>query len=266
MFIAMVLNKYFASRQFKHAFGFVVSKKECRLFFSLPFWTLVVGNKYNDIRFLKSSPRKNSKSDCEKMYGPTDTYSADDIMAKEELLAVTNMFNVPTPKTLNDNESLNFKDKSIIMIGSPVANFHSRRFLKTSDDGDVRAQEIPFSFVINENETDVLPKSYVISNNSNRKYGEVRSLNCDYAIVLRIPNPECDEGYIYFVAAPAAEGTLGAAEYLKENWKKFVISNSLSFFNSKQYSKPVGVIIKVDKNNHGFREVMESTNPDIFGK
>ena len=101
-------------RKFKRAFGFVVESGS-NLAISMPLWTL----KTNDRgipRFLKKSTWSGGE---EEYYGPTETFSADDVKASKEVSAVVSEIFPQPILIVSDRDLLQLKDRTVLMIGSP---------------------------------------------------------------------------------------------------------------------------------------------------
>lgn len=240
------IKKLLFRRKFKRAFGFVVEGGN-QFVISLPFWTLI-RNERETPRFLKISPSGQE----EPYYGPTDTFSADDTKASNEVSYIlTSTFPRP-PVIFPDREALVFDEKTIIMIGSPIANFHARSIFQS--DFFELGKDRPFIFKEKEETTASPSRTFLYSNLSNKEY--YNDSGHDVAVVQRIKNPKCEDGYLYIIAASHAEGTFGAAKYLRNNWELFA---------KQDIGATAGVLIKVDRSNIENFLILESFPENLAG-
>ena len=226
-------------RKFKRAFGFVV-ESGANVAISMPFWTLKT-NERESPRFLKKSTWSGEE---EEYYGPTETFSADDVKASRELSAVVSeVFPQPT-LIVSDRDPLQFEDRIVLIIGSPIANFHARNIFQ----GDFfkMGANRPFVFREKIETTDSPSRTYVVSTGSGKEYFSDKA--DDIGVVQRLQNPGCDDGYLFIVAASHAEGTFGAARYLRKNWK---------WFAKQHIGSTVGVLLGVDRSNPDSIRVLE---------
>ena len=233
------IRKLLFYRRFKRAFGFVV-ESGANMAISLPFWTLKT-NEREISRFLKKSIWSGEE---EEYYGPTETFSADDVKASRELSAVVSeVFPQPT-LIVSDRDILQFEDRTVLIIGSPIANFHARNIFQ----GDFFQMGANRPFVFREKyETTHSPsRTYVVSTNSRKEYYSDKAH--DIGVVQRLRNPCCDDGYLFIVAASHAEGTYGAARYLRNNWK---------WFAKQHIGSTAGVLLRVDRSNPDNIRVLE---------
>lgn len=226
-------------RKFKRAFGFVVESGE-NVAVSMPFWTLKT-NRREEPRFLKKSIWSGEE---EEFYGPTETFSADDVKASREVSAVVSeVFPQPT-LIVSDRDPLQFEGRTVFIIGSPIANFHARNIFQ----GDFFHMGANRLFVFREkHETTHSPsRTYVVSNGSGKEYHSDKAH--DVGVVQRLRNPHCKEGYLFMVAASHAEGTFGAAKYLRNNW---------NWFAKQSVGSTAGVLLGVDRSNPDNVRILE---------
>ena len=226
-------------RKFKRAFGFVV-ESGTNVAISMPFWTLKT-NERGIPRFVKKSTWSGEE---EEYYGPTETFSADDVKASRELSAVVSeVFPQPT-LIVSDRDTLQFEDRTVLIVGSPIANFHARNIFQ----GDFfrMGANRPFVFREKDETTHSPSRTYVVSTGSRKEYYSDKVH--DIGVVQRLRNPRCDDGYLFIVAASHAEGTFGAARYLRNNWK---------WFAKQHIGSTVGVLLGVDRSNPDNTRVLE---------
>ena len=226
-------------RKFKRAFGFVAQSGE-NIAISMPFWTLKKNNREIP-RFLKKS---NWSGEEEEYYGPTETFSADDVKASREISAVVSeVFPQPT-LIVSDRDRLQLENRTVVIVGSPIANFHARNIFQ-GDFFNFGANR-PFVFKEKIETTKSPSRTYVVSNNSEREFHSEKAH--DIAVVQRLQNPSCKEGYLFIVAASHAEGTFGAASFLRNNWR---------WFANQKIGSTVGVLLGVDRSNPDNVRVLE---------
>ena len=94
-------------------------------------------------------------------------------------------------------------------------------------------------------------RTYVLSTDSRKEYYSEEAY--DVGVVQRLRNPRCKEGYLYIVAASHAEGTFGAARYLRSNWK---------WFAKQKIGTTVGVLLGVDRSNPDNVRILEHYGMD----
>ena len=233
------IRKIFYRRKFKRAFGFVVESGN-GFAISVPLWTLK-RNEREIPRFIKTNTWNDEK---EEYYGPTETFSADDISASNEISAILSEIFPQPALIIPDRDRLQLEDRTILMIGSPISNFHARSIFQ--EDFFQMGANRPFIFKEKIETTGSPSRTYIFSNRSGRKYHSDGAH--DIAVVQRLKNPSCENGYLFIIAACHAEGTIGSAGYLRKNWGQF----------SKQtVGSTVGVLLKVDRNNPENATVLE---------
>lgn len=194
-------------RTFCKVFGSVAERQD-NIVISLPLWR-VKDSSRNNTRFQKL--RLDGK--YEEYYGPDETISWDDLKAGAQIASIiAEVYSKPVNYSLDNDRDLDIVDKSLIMIGSPLANIRARGILEL-----VRQ---PYLEYVEQEETEKHPARTAIRDKiENILYDS--SGDWEYSMILRVPNYRSKGGYFFLVSGPHAEGTLAAATYLKNNWKEF---------------------------------------------
>lgn len=239
------IRRRFYRRKFKYAFGFVVENGD-KFAISIPLWTLKE-NRREVPRFVKITPWDRNR---EEYYGPTETFSADDMKSSREISAILAEIFPQPAQIIPDRDALQFREKTVLMIGSPVANFHARGIFQR--DFFQMGSNRPFVFKIKDETMNSPSKTYVFSNQSEKKYYSNETY--DIAVVQRLKNPSCNEGFLFIVAGSHAEGTFGASRYLRNNWE---------FFSRRKIGSTAGVLLKIDRSNPENIEVLERYPNDL---
>lgn len=215
-FLSSDVRKRMDMRTFQAAFGRNVQTAD-DIFFSVPLWSLQE-RKRTITRFRRIDPVGNA----EDFYGPTNTFAREDVLGA---VTVTEMmarrFKRPIRFASDDLrvETETWGKRSVIIIGSPVANYHARGVVRTHE--QFHADDLFLSFdEITEDE-----KSGARTVLRDRATGEkfASSDTDDYACVMRLNNRYGDEtvGYFYLIGGIHAEGTQAAAIYLADRWRVF---------------------------------------------
>ena len=236
------IRKRLYRRRFKRAFGFVVDGGS-NFAVSIPLWTLK-SNDRDVPRFVKVNPWQAGKS--EEFFGPSETFSSEDTKASRELAAILAEVFPQPPLILPDSQGVQYENKTVLMIGAPIANFHARGIFQEDVLG--LGSTRPYIFV--EKEESAASPSRVYLYDSQTRNGHHADHVHDAAIVQRVRNPYCDDGYLFIVAGSHAEGTFGAARYLRKNWESIA---------KQPIGSSVGVLLKVDRNNPEVQQVLTTS-------
>lgn len=194
-------------RVFCKVFGRVAEKQE-NLIISLPLWRVKDCSR-DDTRFQKL--RLDGK--YEEYYGPDETISWDDLKAGAQIASIiAEVYSRPVSYSLDNDRDLDIIGKSLIMIGSPLANIRAR--------GILELVQQPYLEYVDQEETEEHPaRTAIRDKRENTLYDS--SGDWEYSLILRVPNYRTEGGYFFLVSGPHAEGTLAAATYLKNNWEEF---------------------------------------------
>ncbi len=201
------IKHFFKFRDFKKVFGKVAVNHE-NLVVAVPFWK-VLDAPVDTIRFRK----KLLDGSFHEAYGPTETIAVADLGAIIEFEALVSNFHPRPPSYMLDvDKAIDIENKTIIAIGSPVANVRTTNFLKLSSQSFLdffwqeESAEHPARLAIQDLTADHI---YDCS-------GDV-----EYSMILRMENWLSKGAYLFIIAGPHAEGTHAAGIYLRENWKIF---------------------------------------------
>ena len=236
------VRKRLYRRRFKRAFGFVVDGGS-NFAVSIPLWRLK-SNDRNVPRFVKVNPWQ--AGNFEEFYGPSETFSSDDTKASRELAAILAEVFPHPPLIVPDSQVVQFENKTVLMIGAPIANFHARSIFQ--DDLFGLGSTRPYIFVEKEETAESPSRVYLYDTQARKSYPGDQGH--DMAIVQRVKNPVCEEGYLFIVAGSHAEGTFGAARYLRRNWESIA---------KQPIGSSVGVLLKVDRNNPEAHQLLKTS-------
>ncbi|MBD3230241.1 MAG: hypothetical protein GF329_18830 [Candidatus Lokiarchaeota archaeon] len=197
---------------FCKVFGKVVENSD-NLVISIPLWRVKEAPR-DTYRFRKIGIDGKE----EKYYGPSDLVAFADLEAVNQISSfISKFYSDPVQFKLDNDKNFKIFGKTIIVIGSTVSNSLTRKILNSN-------KHLPFCFEEQE-ETLEHPAALCIKDNKSKILYDC-SWEWQYSMVMRIPNKPM--GYFFIVAGPHAEGTLGAALFLKSNWKKFENAQSIA--------------------------------------
>jgi hypothetical protein len=201
------IHKKWKFRTFNSVFGKVARDPE-NLIISIPLWKLKEGPS-NTVRFQKTG----LTGEIEEEYGPDDTVSYDDLKASAQVAAIlAEFFPKPITYSLDNDRRLELVDKTIILIGAPLANIRARGVFEILG-------ESPLDYLWQE-ETADHPARHAICETKTEETFDC-SGDWEYSMVLRVPNYRTLGGYFFMVSGPHAEGTLAAAIYFRNHWQEF---------------------------------------------
>ncbi|MFX1297221.1 MAG: hypothetical protein ACFFD2_20505 [Promethearchaeota archaeon] len=211
-FIFQKIKKIRGFRTFNKVFGI---KNQDDFIISLPLWKV------------KAFPRDITRfqkvgfdGKAEEWHGPSIMVSYDDLGASAQIASIlAEFFPKPVDYSLDTDRTLKVPGKSLILIGSPIANLRARKIFSTAKD---LKMELPFEYVEQEETVEHSAALAIYDNTKDILYD--CSGDLEYSMILRIPNYRSEEkmgGYFFIVSGPHAEGTLAASIYLKDNWEEF---------------------------------------------
>ncbi|MGY5874837.1 MAG: hypothetical protein RTU30_03745 [Candidatus Thorarchaeota archaeon] len=192
-------------RRFLRVFGFVAENPE-NIVLILPLWALIETTR-DDTRFKKVG----FDGKAEEYYGPTRMIAFDDLEASAQVASILAEF-YPAPIKYSIDNDPKLKDKTIILLGEPLANTLTQSILEG-------VKQPYFEYVI-ENEKEDHSMCTAIRDKTTDELFDTTGV-WQYSMVLRIPNPESPKGYVFVVSGALAMGTLAASSYLKEHWEDF---------------------------------------------
>lgn len=180
---------------------------------SLPLWSLKAASR-STARFSRSD----SSGRVEKLFGPTETFAKEDVLGA---MQISDIFAGVFPNSVSvtlDNGELDVTRKTIIVIGSPAANFHARDLIERYR--KFHGKELPV-FYDDIEESEKTGAKLILKDNCGREF--IGNASEEYAMIVRVRNHfgVSTGRYIYFIGGVHACGTLAAALYLRNNWQKF---------------------------------------------
>ena len=229
------IRNYIKFNEFANVFG-KVAKVQDNIILSVPLWELIEPDGGRDIpRFTKET----FDHQKEEYYGPGETISYEDLKACVEIVSViSEVHSKPVKYTLDNDQKYKLKDKTIIMVGAPLANLRARSSFDSYPD-------VCFDYV-DQKETDKHRAATAIRDKRDNKRIYDCSGEKEYSIVMRIQSRHAEDGYLFFVSGAHASGTLAAALYLKDNWQRF-----------KHSEKVAGVLLEMTRGDHSDSKVVK---------
>lgn len=118
-------TEYKKYKIFRTVFGSgVVDSKN--IAFSVPLWS-AIKNSNRDERYNKSHFDSDGNIlNSENLHGPDFTYAKSDVIGVNNVLTLINKYIKEPIEIISDDEDISSEEKSIIYIGSPIANYHAR--------------------------------------------------------------------------------------------------------------------------------------------
>lgn len=224
------VEKIRRSRRYKaflKVFGEVAAKHE-DIILSIPLWK-VKSNPSGDPRFIKQTFNV-PKDEMTLAYGPEDTVAFSDLAGCIEINSFISSFH-PKPLTFKLDTSDPLKtisaNKTIFIIGSPIANLLAREAIETAKgeeeppDPSLSSQSY-LKYIAQKESSERGVGTIIWDVQNDRLYDSDR--DWEYSMILRILN-DTKDGYLFFIGGPHAPGTLAAAKFLKTNWKLFKGAN-----------------------------------------
>lgn len=214
--------EYYRMRKFRRAFGQGVKKPD-DLMISVPLWRALEGDR-SAARFLKAD----SFGTREEYYGPGEMYNVDDMGAAAFLLNVIgNHFSEPVAYT-NDAARADWNARTVLVIGSPAANYHARYYMRKYLEARNGLQIPHFVDIVEDNVTGARAAVKV----PGREDLMMSSEQKDYGLILRIPNIFSPDGrfFVFLIAGIHAASTREAARLLKELWSESFPAKGVAAF------------------------------------
>jgi len=149
----------------------------------------------------------------EKYYGPDETVSYDDLKGGKEISHIFSEFlSEPIEYIYDTKDIADTEKKTLIMIGSPLANYRARIIYES-------VEEIQFDYVEKEETKDYPAGCANRDKIENKEYHSIDKWQ--YSVITRIPSSNSGDIFHFLVSGPHAEGTYVAGAYLREHWKGF---------------------------------------------
>jgi hypothetical protein len=199
---------YYRMNKFKKVFGAGVKKAD-NLMISVPLWR-ALKNDRKVPRFLKAD----SSGTRAEYYGPDEMYNVDDMGAAAHVINVIgNHFTEPVTYT-NDSIEADWKAKSVIIIGSPTANYHAEFYL-TQFEARGTGAKLPQFIKIDEDEVTGARAAIKIPGEKEPRFSSSEE---DYGVVLKMPNLYNREFNVFLIAGIHAPSTREAARFVRQLW------------------------------------------------
>jgi hypothetical protein len=216
-FLGWLVQRYRQQQRFKafcHVFGQVVENPE-NVIISLPLWKVKEASR-DSTRFRKVG----FDGLAEEYYGPDDTIAFDDLEASARIAAIlAEFYPNPVNYVLDNDTDLNTIGKTVILLGSPNANTHTRQII------DQIKQ--PYLEFIDQTTDEKNVVNLAIKDKLNNQIYDSSGI-WKYSLVLRLPNPLSPDASYFVVAGTHAIGTLAAATYMKNHWDEFQKAKSIA--------------------------------------
>ena len=176
--------------------------------------------------------------------GPENVMAVADIKAAASLISLLEPLTPQSKEPITDEDSLDYENMCLICIGSPLSNSKSKLLMEDIE-----------SSVVSWVKTPKDPYNQRLQVKSGKK--EFPSTQTeDYGLILKIENKYSEGDFAFIIGGITQFGTIAAARYLKQNWKKL---------NNKADRNPFICVIQVDKiNMERVREVHFETIEKSF--
>jgi hypothetical protein len=236
------LVEYYRMRKFRKVFGSGVREPN-DLMISVPLWQALEGDRRVN-RFLKAD----ASGTREEYYGPSEMYNADDMVAAAYVLNVIgNHFSQPVEYT-NDKADAKWNQKTVIIIGSPAANYHARYYMERFGLSLPHFEHIEEDNVTGARAVVKIPETGEVKRSGGGK---------DYGLIVRMPNLFCGNGefFVFLVAGIHAASTREAARLLNKEWnRKFLKTSS------------AGIVFEMDHGKEGTGIVLYPNNQKLTAR
>ena len=219
------LRKDIFLRRLCRAFGTGIDNEE-GIKISVPVWQAIEGD--------RAVPRfsKVDKGHLEKYYGPSSLFSIEDARGANKISAIFEKILKKTIYFTGDDQEIIPRDATVIMIGSPLANFHARADF--SESILTRLGGGHSFFYIEENNVSQARAGIRNIETGKEFFSDIET---DYGVVQRKKSFLDDRSYVFLCGGIGAAATRGACEYLSAEWPKFAKEDRL-----------ISVLICVNKN------------------
>ncbi|MFW9797730.1 MAG: hypothetical protein ACFFE2_11875 [Candidatus Thorarchaeota archaeon] len=231
-FLYRNLRKFLEFREYTEVFG-KIAENQGNIHICIPLWKIKP-----EKREVKRYQKERIDGIIEEYHGPDNMVSLGDHEAGTHIEHVIAEFQEATVEYCLDNDKeFDCANRTVIMLGSPIANSRARLFFK---------QYPPpyFEFEITEETSEHDAALTIKDKKSPTEFNSVG--DTEYSVILRTPNPHDKDGFFFFVFGAHANGTTVAALFLKNNWKKF----------TKALESAV-VLLKMPRNSTAYEEVKE---------
>lgn len=208
-FLYQRYRKYVRFRKFQRVFGRNVEQAD-DVSISVPLW-MAMERSRSDQRFIKQDIFGNK----EYLYGPSEMYNREDMIAAAFAINILGRYFPNQVNYVNDSEELAWNRRSIILIGAPTSNYHSR-FALAQIGNDVLSDAVMFEEIDEAQHGSRCRLRHPKSGETWQSDHET-----DYGLVMRVRHPSQtdDENFVFFVAGIHAESTREAGRMFSEFWK-----------------------------------------------
>lgn len=215
-------------RTFKRVFGSIAAEKE-GFIICLPLWKAIESTR-DTFRFSKVGLDNKVYS----YYGPNDTISQHDNESANEISVLYHSLFLKPISIITDNEIFDY-NKTIIFIGSPIANIRIKSYLESYPNKYI-------NFIIQEENDDHKSAIGIYDKTNNEVYDS--GGNIEFSVIIRSKNPQCENGFFFIIGGAHAEGTLAAARYLRNNWKQI-----------SKFDEEFALVLEMPRGNIAFSKV-----------
>jgi hypothetical protein len=219
-------------RTFRRAFGQGV-QRPTDIVISVPLWRALEHDR-SVPRFLKAD----SFGARDEYYGPSEMYNVDDMGAAASVLSIIANYFPQQATYTNDAAQPDWNAKTVIIIGSPIANFHARRYIYRYMENH-SIENIPsFEEIIEDSTTGARTVIRIPGKDEPKR----SSIEKDYGLLLRLPNIFCADGkhFVFILAGIHAASTREAARLLRELWPTAFPRNGIASFVFEMEANMVG--------------------------
>jgi hypothetical protein len=211
VYLAGRLRHYRRKKIFQRCFGSgVVTAKDVVM--TVPLWCSIEGERKVP-RFVKKSPGRTEQ----RHYGPDQMYNRQDMLAAAHVLSVLNSHFEEEVSYSNDGEIAIWDQKTVVLIGSPLVNFHGQDYL------DKYKQERPndlFPYFLDRPERKQTGGDLEICDPRNGETYRSDDKN-DYGLVLRLPNVFSKDAtrHVFLIAGIHEWSTREAGRLFNAQWR-----------------------------------------------
>ncbi len=179
-------------------------------------------------RKVEYNHKNSSDNEIKTWWGPENVMAVEDVQAAASLISLLKPLTPKSIEPIKDEDLLDDWERCLICIGSPLSNSKAKLLMN-----DLKPPVVSWVKTPNDRYNQLLRlKSEKIDKDFTSSQTE------DYGLILKIENKHSKGDFAFIIGGITHFGTIGAARYLKENWKKL---------NNKADRNPFICMIKVDK-------------------
>jgi hypothetical protein len=140
--------------------------------------------------------------------GPEDVMATADIKAASNITSLLEPLSSKAIEPIQDEDSLDYwSDRCLICIGSPLSNLKAKQLMEDLNQSSVSWIMAP----------EDLYNQRIRLENGNEF---ISTREKDYGLILKIENKYSEDDFAFIIGGIAHFGTIGAARFLRKNWKK----------------------------------------------